>query len=172
MTRQGDQLTTAKAKASGPKSAGRAMFDKGDGWMDDYLPYRLYRVTNRLNVRLQGRLKAIGINLSQWRVLSVLRSYGTLSISGIVDYTLMEQPTVSRVVVQLEHDDMVSRCVSAGDSRMSDITLTAKGAEAFDAIRQSAYRHEKLALEGLDESTLRALRETLQRIERNIDLYE
>ena len=140
--------------------------------MDDYLPYQLYRVTNRLNVRLQGRLKAIGINLSQWRVLSVLRSYGTLSISGIVDYTLMEQPTVSRVVVQLEQDGMVSRRVSAEDSRMNDITLTAKGAEAFDTIRQSAFRHEKLALEGLDETTLRALRETLQRIERNIDLYE
>ena len=57
-----------KSKPAGRKDA----FDKGDGWMDDYLPYQLYRVTNRLNVRLQGRLKAIGINLSQWRVLSVL----------------------------------------------------------------------------------------------------
>lgn len=140
--------------------------------MDSYLPYQLYRVTNRLNVRLQGRLKAIGINLSQWRVLSVLRSYGTLSISRIVDYTLMEQPTVSRVVVQLEHDDMVSRRASTEDSRMTDVTLTAKGAEAFDSIRESAYRHEKMALEGLDESALKALRETLQNIERNIDLYE
>lgn len=140
--------------------------------MEDYLPYQLYRVTNRLNVRLQGRLKAIGINLSQWRVLSVLRSYGTLTISGIVEYTLMEQPTVSRVVVQLEQDNMVSRSVSAEDSRMSDITLTAKGAEAFDTIRESAYRHEKMALEGLDESVLRTLHETLRRIEGNIDLYE
>lgn len=159
---------STKAKSAAAKDD----FDKGDRWMDGYLPYQLYRVTNRLNVRLQGRLKAIGINLSQWRVLSVLRSYGTLSISRIVEYTLMEQPTVSRVVVQLEQDDMVTRRVSAEDSRMSDITLTAKGAEAFDAIRESAYRHEKLALEGLDEALLLSLRETLQRIERNIDLYE
>jgi len=147
-------------------------FDTGDGWMDAYLPYQLYRVTNRLNLRLQGRLKAIGINLSQWRVLSVLRSYGTLSISGIVEHTLMEQPTVSRVVVQLEQDGMVSRRVSAEDSRMTDITLTRKGAEAFDTIRESAYRHEKLALEGLDQASLDTLRETLRRIERNINLYD
>lgn len=165
----GDGLAGSTKKAT---TAADGAFEQGDRWMDGYLPYQLYRVTNRLNVRLQGRLKAIGINLSQWRVLSVLRSYGTLSISGIVDYTLMEQPTVSRVVVQLERDAMVSRRVSAEDSRMSDITLTAKGAEAFDAIRQSAYRHEKLALEGLDEELLLSLRETLQRIERNIDLYE
>lgn len=144
----------------------------GDRWMDDYLPYQLYRVTNRLNVRLQGRLKSIGINLSQWRVLSVLRSFGTLSISGIVEHTLMEQPTVSRVVVQLEQDAMVARQTSAGDSRMTDITLTAKGAEAFDSIRESAFRHEKMALDGLDPARLDALRETLRQIERNIELYD
>ncbi|SMF60937.1 MarR family winged helix-turn-helix transcriptional regulator [Allosphingosinicella indica] len=165
----GDALAGPTKRAT---TAAEGAFKKGDRWMDDYLPYQLYRVTNRLNVRLQGRLKAIGINLSQWRVLSVLRSYGTLSISGIVDYTLMEQPTVSRVVVQLEQDGMVTRRISADDSRMSDITLVAKGAEAFDAIRESAYRHEKMALEGLDAELLSSLRKTLQRIERNIDLYE
>lgn len=162
----------ARETGSAAATARKAAFDKGDRWMDDYLPYQLYRVTNRLNVRLQGRLKAIGINLSQWRVLSVLRSYGTLSISGIVDHTLMEQPTVSRVVTQLEQDGMVDRRVSQGDSRMTDITLTAKGAEAFDIIRESAYRHEKLALEGLDPKSLDTLRETLTRIEQNIDLYD
>lgn len=147
-------------------------YAKGDGWLDDYLPYQLYRATNRLNVRLQGRLRAIGINLSQWRVLSVLRSYGTLTIGRIVETTLMEQPTVSRVVVQLEQDGLVSRNVSDADSRMVDITITLKGAEAFDSIRSSAYRHEKLALEGLDQKQLDSLRDTLRHIELNIDLYE
>jgi MarR family transcriptional regulator, organic hydroperoxide resistance regulator len=163
------------AKDTSPARPATAAVDPlqdGDGWMDDYLPYQLYRVTNRLNLRLQGRLKAIGINLSQWRVLSVLRSFGTLSISGIVDHTLMEQPTVSRVVVQLEQDGLVGRRVSTGDSRMTDITLTAKGAETFDSIRESAYRHEKLALEGLDRARLTALREMLRHIEQNIDLYD
>ncbi|MGF7146598.1 DNA-binding MarR family transcriptional regulator [Sphingomonas zeicaulis] len=161
----------AKDSRSARSVAGKTLAD-GDRWMDDYLPYQLYRVTNRLNVRLQGRLKSIGINLSQWRVLSVLRSYGTLSISGIVEHTLMEQPTVSRVVVQLEQDAMVARQTSAGDSRMTDITLTAKGAETFDSIRESAYRHEKMALDGLEPARLDALRETLRLIERNIELYD
>ncbi|XHS01150.1 hypothetical protein ACFB49_27520 [Sphingomonas sp. DBB INV C78] len=164
MSRKGKSAENA---AGTPES-----YEKGDGWLDDYLPYQLYRATNRLNVRLQGRLRTIGINLSQWRVLSVLRSYGTLTIGRIVEATLMEQPTVSRVVVQLEQEGMVSRRVSEEDSRMVDITITAKGAEAFDSIRSSAYRHEKLALEGLDQKQLDALRETLLHIERNIDLYE
>jgi DNA-binding MarR family transcriptional regulator len=146
--------------------------EKGDRWLDSYLPYQLYRVTNRLNVRLQGRMRALDINLSQWRILSVLHSSGTLSISGIVEQTLMEQPTVSRVVVQLEKDGMVERRVSSEDSRMIDITLTPKGAETFTSIRQSAYAHERIALEGLPPETLDLFRETLRRIESNIDIYD
>ncbi|WP_165324318.1 MarR family winged helix-turn-helix transcriptional regulator [Rhizorhabdus phycosphaerae] len=154
------------------KPAGPVDLEKGDRWLDDYLPYQLYRVTNRLNVRLQGRMRALGINLSQWRIMSVLHSSGTLSISGIVEQTLMEQPTVSRVVVQLEKDGMVERRVSAEDSRMIDITLTDKGAETFASIRHSAYAHERIALEGISAETLDLFRETLRRIENNIDLYD
>lgn len=161
-----------QSKSKADAGTGTAALEAGDGWLDDFLPYQLYRATNRLNIRLQGRLRATGINLSQWRVMSVLRSYGTLTIGKIVESTLMEQPTVSRVVAQLEQEEMVQRRVSGEDSRMVDITITAKGADLFDTVRQSAYRHEKLALEGLDAKSLEALRETLRRIERNIDLYE
>ena len=75
---------------------------QGNGWLDDFVPYQLYRVTNKLNARLLKRLKTMRINSSQWRVLSVLRAYGPLSIGRIVETTLMEQPTTSRVVAQLE----------------------------------------------------------------------
>ncbi len=46
---------------------------------------------------------------SQWRVISVLKAYGALSIGEIVEATLMEQPTISRVVARLEKTDLVAR---------------------------------------------------------------
>jgi DNA-binding MarR family transcriptional regulator len=55
---------------------------------------------------------------------------------------------------------------------MIDITLTPKGAETFTSIRQSAYAHERIALEGLPPETLDLFRETLRRIESNIDIYD
>ena len=69
--------------AAGGKRAKRATSAepviKGNGWLDDFVPYQLYRVTNKLNARLLKRLKTLRINTSQWRVLSVLRAYGPLS---------------------------------------------------------------------------------------------
>src|SRR5882724_7998917 len=74
----------------------------GDLWLDSFFPYRLYRASKKLQLRLQTRLRALRMSSSQWRVISVLKAYGALSIGEIVEATLMEQPTISRVVARLE----------------------------------------------------------------------
>ena len=56
--------------------------EAGDNWIEGFVPYRLYRVTNRLNAKLLGKLKSLRINPSQWRVLSVLKAYGTLNMGA------------------------------------------------------------------------------------------
>lgn len=143
----------------------------GNNWLDDYLPYQLYRVTNRLNQRLQARLRSQGIKPSRWRVMSVLRSRGTLTIGKIAEHTLMEQPTVSRVITQLEKEGLAARQVSAGDSRATEVSLTPAGALKLDAIVTTAHHHQQEALAGLSSSELDALRALLGRIEQNIDLH-
>ncbi len=124
---------------------------RGDNWIDDFTPYLLYRVTSKLNAKLMGKLRASRINPSQWRVLSVLRAYGTLSVGKIVEFTLMEQPTVSRVVAQLEQEGRVVRRWSASDSRVAEVTLTEPGVEAFNEIYPTALRHQSLAFPGLQQ---------------------
>ncbi len=174
MTEQGLQSRrrpAATVKQLMPEPGGPEL-ETGDGWLAEFLPYQLYRVTNRLNMRLQNRLRAIGISASQWRVLSVLRSHGTLTIGRIAEHALMEQPTVSRVVDQLELDGLVVRRIADADSRRIEVRLTAKGVAAFVDILPFAMRHQKLAFEGLSPGEILTLRELLARIERNIDLYD
>lgn len=144
----------------------------GNNWLSDYLPYQLYRLTNRLNQRLQARLRNQGIKPSRWRVMSVLRSCGTLTIGKIAEHTLMEQPTVSRVITQLENDGLVIRQVSVGDSRATEVSLTPAGIAKLDAIVPNAYHHEHQALAGLSRAELAVLRSILGRIERNIDFHQ
>lgn len=144
---------------------------QGDGWLQHYIPYLLYRATNKLNSRLLTRLRQMKINPSQWRVLSVLKAYGTLSVSEIVEYTLMEQPTVSRVVAQLEQEGRVIRAASTADSRVTRVSLTDAGIEAFNAIIPAALRHQELALQQLTPEEIKTLTEILSKIERNIELY-
>lgn len=142
--------------------------DDGNGWLGDFLPYQIYRVSSLMNIRLSGRLKASGINLSQWRVLSVLRSQGQMSMSQIVDRTLMEQPTISRVISQLHNDGMVEREISPEDSRVALVSLSERGRELFDEIAVSAVRHQKIALDGVSKADIAALRRALSQIEANI----
>jgi len=137
-------------------------------WLDTFVPYQIYRVSTLMNMRLQGRLKAVGINLSQWRVLSVLRSHGRLSLTQIVERTVMEQPTISRVIGQLEDEAFVERVSSPDDSRISLVSLSPKGEAMFDAISPDAVRHQRTALEGLTPEDLSCLRRILDHIENNV----
>lgn len=146
--------------------------DTGDNWIDGFMPYHLYRVTSRLNAKLMGKLKANRINPSQWRVLSVLRAYGTLSVGKIVESTLMEQPTVSRVVAQLEQDGRVVRRWSEADSRVAEVSLTRRGVEAFNEIMPTALRHQELAFQGFSPKEIATLASLLSRIEKNIEFYD
>lgn len=142
--------------------------EKGDYWLDTFLPYLLYRVTMKSNARMLATVRRQRINPSQWRVLAVLKSYGTLSMSAIGDLTCMEQPTVSRIIGQLEETDHVARRPSASDARVAEIRLTAKGEETFKKIVPAARRHQQTAVEGLSRKELADLIKLLSKIEHNI----
>jgi DNA-binding MarR family transcriptional regulator len=161
--------TPRRAAAAGGGRGKRAEpVIKGNRWLDDFVPYQLYRVTNKLNARLLKRLKTMRINTSQWRVLSVLRAYGPLSIGRIVETTLMEQPTTSRVVAQLERVGHVKRRLHDRDSRVVEISMTPAGLEAFEGIVPAALKHQSLAFQNVSAKETAQLVATLRKIEKNI----
>lgn len=146
--------------------------EMGDQWLDEFIPYRLYRTTARLNAKLLSKLRGLRINPARWRVLSVLKAYGPLSIGEIAEATLTEQPTISRVVAQLEKEQRVLRRMSAKDSRVAEISLTRHGVDTFNQIVPAALQHQELALRGISSKELAALMAILGKIEHNIQLYE
>lgn len=160
--------TRGAAAAGGRRARGGEPEIRGNAWLDDFVPYQLYRVTNKLNARLLKRLKTMRINSSQWRVLSVLRAYGPLSIGRIVETTLMEQPTTSRVVAQLERVGHVKRRLHDHDSRVVEISITPSGVEAFEGIVPAALKHQSLAFQNIGAKETAQLVETLRKIEKNI----
>jgi DNA-binding MarR family transcriptional regulator len=141
----------------------------GDLWLDGFFPYRLYRASKKLQLRLQTRLRALHMSSSEWSVISVLKAYGALSIGEIVEATLMEQPTSSRVVSRLEKNGLVSRRASTRDSRMALISLTPAGFEVFKQIVPAALRYQELALTGIGRKEMAQVVATLEKIEENIE---
>ena len=148
------------------------MAKSGDRWLHNFVPYLLYRITNQLNRRLRSRLRKEGINISRWRVLAVLRGYGKLTMSRIVELTVMEQPSVSRIVAQLEQEGLVRRKAGMKDSRFVNVTLTAAGERAFQSIYPAARLHQELALQGFSAGEIETLTGYLRRIQANIEGHE
>ena len=142
--------------------------DQGDNWLDGFVPYQIYRITNRLNQRLRTRLRRLPISISRWRVLGVLRAHGTLTINSIAELAAMEQPTVSRTVTQLVQDGLVYRRAAKRDSRYMEVSLTRAGQRAFEAVYPIAIEHQTTALNGFSRAEIEALSGLLQRIQENI----
>lgn len=143
----------------------------GDEWLLTFVPYLLYRTSNQLNQRIRSRLRKSGVNLARWRVLAVLRAYGKLSLGRIVELTVMQQPSISRIVTQLEREGLAKRSVSKKDSRVVHVRLTAAGDKAFDEIYPTAQRHQDHALSGFTKKDIKTLISYLRRIQDNIEAH-
>ncbi len=141
----------------------------GDHWLENFVPYLLYRSTNGLNRLLQARLRKTGINLTRWRVLSVLKAYGALNIGEIATATAMEQPTLSRVVDQLEAEKLVTRRTARVDSRFVYVDLTAAGEKLVTTMFPAMQNHQERALRGLTAADIKTLRRLLNVILQNIE---
>ena len=140
----------------------------GNQWLDEFVPYQVYRITNSLDQRLRARLRGMKINISRWRVLGVLRAYGTLTINQIATLSVMEQPNISRTVSRLAKDGLVKRTSASDDSRSVKVSLTPSGRNAFDRIHPIAVEHQTTALSSFSEQDIETLTKLLRRMHDNI----
>jgi DNA-binding MarR family transcriptional regulator len=143
--------------------------EKGDQWLGKFVPYLIYRITSQHNRLLRKRLRRSGINIARWRVLAVLRDNGRMNISQIVERTIIEQPTVSRIVNQLEREGLAFRESCDQDSRFVQVMLTEAGEQAFREIYPVATRHQEQGLKDFSQQEIETLIGFLERIQENIE---
>lgn len=142
--------------------------EKGDHWLGKFVPYLIYRITSQHNKLLRKRLRRSGINIARWRVLAVLQDNGRMNISQIVERTIIEQPTVSRIVDQLEREGLAFREICDEDSRFVQVMLTKAGEKAFREIYPVATKHQEQGLQGFTRQEIKTLIGFLERIQNNI----
>lgn len=136
--------------------------------MDDFLPYLLNRITNRLNLNLLEDLRPLRINVPRWRVLAVLHSRDGRSIGELAAYTVMDQSTLSRVVDQMERDGLVERRRGVRDSRVVRVHILKAGHDTFNLILPKALRHLEHALDEFSAEERRLMLRLLHKVLDNI----
>ena len=93
--------------------------------------------------------------------------HGRMNISQIVERTIIEQPTVSRIVDQLEREGLAVRETSDHDLRFVEVMLSSAGEAAFEEIYPSALKHQAQALQGFTDEETGILTGFLERIQSN-----
>ena len=137
--------------------------------LEDYLPYQLFRIANRLTLNLRDDLRPVKMTLARWRTLSVLTASDGRRMGELAAYMVIEQPALSRIVDQMERDGLVTRRLADEDSRVVRVYLTTAGRDMFEKIRPLELRHYQRAIDGFKKTELRKLSELLQRLSGNIE---
>ncbi len=136
--------------------------------LDDFLPYLLNRIANRLNTDLAEELRGIGMTLAQWRVLAVLKVGDGRTIGELSVYTVIEQSTLSRIVDRMEEAGLAERRQSRSDARVTHVFMTPAGEAAFVQILPIAMKHFDRAVAGLDGEERDMLVRTLHKVLENV----
>jgi DNA-binding MarR family transcriptional regulator len=137
--------------------------------LEDYLPYLLFRIVNRLALNLRQDLRPMKMTMTRWRTLSVLSASDGRRMGELAAHTVIEQAALSRVIDQMERDGLVTRKPAEEDSRVVRVYLTAAGRRMFEEIRPLELGHYAQAIAGMDAVDLEQLSELLHRFWENVD---
>lgn len=141
--------------------------------LDDFLPYRLSIVTNRISQAIAQRYsEAFGLAIPEWRVMAVLGNFAPLTANQLCQRTAMDKVKVSRAVASLVAAGHVRKAANPRDQRSTLLRLTAKGHRAYRRIVPQALDLEAALTSALAPGERDALAATLARLEACVEALE
>jgi DNA-binding MarR family transcriptional regulator len=133
-----------------------------------YVPYLLRRITDTLIERFTAGLTPHGLTLPMWRILAVLHGRGATRFGVLASQTLLEPPTLSRLVAELRAKGFITKTLSEVDARGVLIAPTKKGLEIVERLTPHAFEVEKQTLAGLTEDEAEMFRRLVRRVCANL----
>ena len=97
----------------------------------------------------------VGLRNTDLRILNLLDRTAGVAVNEIARRAHVDKAWISRSLRQLETDGLVIRSSLQQDSRVSVITLTARGKALLNQVRPLADAHEARLLEGIDKSAFK-----------------
>jgi DNA-binding MarR family transcriptional regulator len=91
------------------------------------LAHLLSRTERRVTERLSAALRAEGLTLAQWRVLSLLADKAGHPMTEAAEFAMLPAPTLTKVVDHMVSSNLVYRRADLRDRRRVLIYLTARG---------------------------------------------
>lgn len=141
-----------------------------DAFRVDLYPFFLVnRLAGRYNATIEPRLRAIGLDIPNWRVLMILGERAPRGVRDIADAAVIPLSTMTRIVQRMAGAGLVAVEPSVDDARVTMVALTKAGeAKLVEArgVTSPVYRQVIRGLSARDFDRLVAL---LDQLYRNLD---
>lgn len=112
--------------------------------LDDFLPYRLNLLSERISKEFATRYQAAyGISIAEWRVVAHLAQGGEVSVRDIHARVHMDKSRVSRAAARLEVAGYVRKHQNTDDRRLVTLTLTERGAQMMRELGEMAQKFDE-----------------------------
>ncbi|MBY0566469.1 MAG: MarR family transcriptional regulator [Hyphomonadaceae bacterium] len=133
--------------------------------LEDFLPYRLSILSNRVSRAIAARYaKTFDLTIPEWRIIAVLGRQPGLTAKEIAEATEMDKVAVSRAVARLVSAKRVQTRADVEDARRQILQLTAQGESVHARIAPIALATEEKLLRALDARERRELDALLDRL--------
>jgi len=119
--------------------------------LEDFLPYRLSILSNRVSRAIAARYAdTFGLTIPEWRIIAVLGRRPGLTAKEVAEATEMDKVAVSRAVAKLVESKRVAARADRDDARRQILSLTQQGESVHARIAPIALESEQRLLAALD----------------------
>lgn len=132
--------------------------------MKDQLAYMIASVNRQLEAELEERLRPGGVPIEQYRILEVLDASEPCAMGEIASQSLIEPPTLTKIIDKMVADGLVYRAPDPNDRRRV-LILTAPGGKAlFKRLRGVSTAQEQRLTDLLESDRAAELRNLLREL--------
>ncbi len=118
--------------------------------------------------RIRQNMKEMGLSPGQPKVLRYLSGHEECMLKDIAEACDVENATISRILNNLEEQEMIKREVVKNNKRALSITILPKGEQALAAWEDHCKEVENHSLEGFSEEEIELFKDYLHRMYHNL----
>lgn len=133
-------------------------------FVDSYLPYLLARASFSISSEFHAQVEAAGLTVSEWRILAALSGVKQRTVGELTAIVLAKQPTVTKMLLRMEADGLLTRTACTQDKRQAWVSLTPQGKKRVTPLLKKAALHEQQVLKLLGHTNSASLKTILQKL--------
>lgn len=132
--------------------------------MKDQLAYMIASLNRQLEAELEDRLRPGGVPIEQYRILEVLDASEPAAMGEIAQQSLIEAPTLTKIVDKMVAEGLVYRAPDPNDRRRVLILMAPAGKTLFKRLRGVSTAQEQRIVDLLEGEKAAALRTLLKEL--------